>query len=43
MRVAGDKRGRAMMALGLDSPANDEVVRQIAAVPDIFSARQAKL
>ncbi|MGD0764829.1 MAG: phosphoglycerate dehydrogenase [Dehalococcoidia bacterium] len=43
MRVAGDKRGRALMVLGLDSPANDEVIRQIAAVEDIFSARQARL
>jgi len=43
MRVSGDQRGRAMMVLGLGSPANDEVIGEIAAVPDVFSARQAKI
>jgi D-3-phosphoglycerate dehydrogenase len=42
MRVAGE-RGRAMMVLGLDSAATDEVVEEMATVPDIFSVRRAKI
>jgi D-3-phosphoglycerate dehydrogenase len=42
MRVAGE-RGRAMMVLGLDSAATDEVVKEMATLPDIFSVRTAKI
>ncbi|HUS82180.1 MAG TPA: phosphoglycerate dehydrogenase [Dehalococcoidia bacterium] len=42
MRVAG-ARGRAMMVLGLDSAATDDVVKEMATVPDIFSVRRAKI
>ena len=42
MRVAGE-RGRAMMVLGLDSAATDDVVEEMATVPDIFSVRRAKI
>jgi len=43
MRVAGDKRGMAMMVVGLDEAANDEVIKEIISMPDIFSARQARI
>ncbi len=43
MRVGGDKRGRALMVLGLDEPVNESIIEEIVAVPDIYSARQATL
>ena len=32
-----------MMVVGLDSAATDEVLKEMAKVPDIFSVRQAKV
>lgn len=43
MRVAAGDSGRAMMVLGLDSAATDEVAREIAAIPDVFSVRRAQI
>ena len=43
MRVAAGDSGRAMMVLGLDSAASDDVAREIAAMPDVFSVRLAKI
>ena len=43
MRVSANEKGRAMMVVGLDSPATDEVLKEMAKVPDIFSVRQAKI
>jgi D-3-phosphoglycerate dehydrogenase / 2-oxoglutarate reductase len=42
MRVA-PAGGRAMMVLGLDSAATDDVVEEMATVTDIFSVRRAKI
>jgi D-3-phosphoglycerate dehydrogenase / 2-oxoglutarate reductase len=42
MRVAG-AGGRAMMVLGLDTAPDDDVVRELTAMPDIFSVRRAKI
>jgi D-3-phosphoglycerate dehydrogenase len=43
MRVAAGGRGRAMMVLGLDSAATDDVAQEIGAMPDVFSVRRAKI
>jgi D-3-phosphoglycerate dehydrogenase len=43
MRVAAGDSGRAMMVLGLDSAATDDVAREIAGMPDVFSVRRAKI
>jgi len=43
MRVAAGERGRAMMVLGLDSAATDEVAQEISAMPDVFSVRRAEI
>ena len=43
MRVAPGEKGRAMMVLGLDSAATDQVAQAIAAMPDVFSVRRAKI
>jgi D-3-phosphoglycerate dehydrogenase len=43
MRVGGNKRGRALMVLGLDEPVNQDVIDAILAMPDIYAARQATL
>jgi D-3-phosphoglycerate dehydrogenase / 2-oxoglutarate reductase len=43
MRVAAGDHGRAMMVLGLDSAATDEVAQEIGAMPDVFSVRRAKI
>ena len=43
MRVAAGERGRAMMVLGLDSAATDEVAQEIGAMPDVFSVRRAEI
>ncbi len=44
MRVGREKvRGRALMVLGLDDDISPELLAQIAGIPDIYSARIAKL
>jgi len=43
MRVAAGEKGRAMMVLGLNSAATDEVAQEINAMPDVFSVRRAKI
>jgi D-3-phosphoglycerate dehydrogenase / 2-oxoglutarate reductase len=43
MRVASGNHGRAMMVLGLDSPATDEVAEEISTIPDMFSVRRAEI
>lgn len=44
MRVGREKvRGRALMVLGLDDELSPELLDQIGRIPDIFSARTAKL
>lgn len=43
MRVGGDKRGRALMVLGLDEPVPPDVLRRINDVPDIYSVRLVRL
>jgi D-3-phosphoglycerate dehydrogenase len=43
MRVAAGERGRAMMVLGLDSAATDEVAQEIGARPDVFSVQRAEI
>ena len=43
MRVGGNKRGRALMVLGLDEPVNEAIINEIVSVRDIYSARQATL
>ncbi len=44
MRVGREKvRGRALMVLGLDDELPASLLAQIASIPNIFSARTAKL
>jgi D-3-phosphoglycerate dehydrogenase len=43
MRVSANKLGRALMVLGLNDAANEDVLREISRVEDIFSVRQAKI
>jgi hypothetical protein len=44
MRVGREKvRGRALMVLGLDDELSPDLLAEIARIPDIFSARIAKL
>lgn len=43
MRVGGNKRGRALMVLGLDEPVPPDILKQINDVPDIYQARLVRL
>jgi D-3-phosphoglycerate dehydrogenase len=44
MRVGREKvRGRALMVLGLDEEISPELLRRIAAIPDIYSVRTARI
>jgi D-3-phosphoglycerate dehydrogenase len=44
MRLGREKvRGRALMVLGLDDEISPELLRELEAVPDIYSARLAKI
>jgi len=44
MRVGREKvRGRALMVLGLDDTLDPQTLAEIARIPDIFSARTARI
>jgi len=44
MRLGREKvRGRALMVLGLDDEMAPELLKQIESLPDIYSARLAKI